>query len=219
MNRSVSTGFTLIETLLSLALTVLVVGMLTLFTKQYLMNWQVGLARFDEAETIALAEIAVRRDLDGLIILSPTPEHPLYSFEGKSDSLRFFYQAPKPVLGRPFVALKFSIVDGRGLTRSEVPDDGSKPLFQIQFPKGEELLPSRYIVKFSYRDESGIEQTEWLSSSLPEVITISLFGVDKKLISLWPIQVLPRIATPCVNAKSLKACKELLLLNQKGALQ
>ena len=219
MGRSSSSGFTLIETLLSLALIALVVGMLTLFTKQYLMNWQTGLARLDEGETLALAELAVRRDLDALLILSPTREYPLYSFEGKSDSVRFFYQAPKPVLGRPFVALEFRAIDGTGLIRSATPYDGAMPLTQIQFPKGETLLSSPYTVRFLYRDDRGLEQPEWQSRDVPRIITIVVLDEKQKPRAYWPIQILPRIASLCVKAKSLKACQDLLQSNLQGALQ
>jgi len=219
MRRSFSSGFTLIETLLSLALTALVVGMLTLFTKHYLMNWQTGLARLDESETLALAEMAVRRDIDAFLILSPTQENPLFSFEGKSDSLRLFYEASKPMVGRPFVALEFRSMKGKGLIRSEAPYDGTLSLADIQFPQGETLLSTNYTVKFSYRDERGFEQTEWQSRDVPKMITIALLGADQKPLAFWPIQILPRITSLCVKAKSLKACQDLLQSKQQGALK
>ncbi len=219
MRNPASSGFTLIETLLSLALTALVVGILMITTKQFLMTWQTGLNRLDDVEELALAEMVIRRDIGALLLFSPDHDRSLYSFEGRATALRIFSEASRPEVGHPFIAIDFHTIDGKGLIRSSSPYEGSLPLAQIIVPKGEWLIPSRYSVRFSYRDERGIEQADWQGSDLPEMITLELFGSDQKSIAVWPIRLAPRIPTLCARAKSLKACHDFLRRGQQGALQ
>jgi hypothetical protein len=212
-------GFTLIEAILSLALTALVVGILALATKQFLMTWQTGLASLDDAEELNLTEMAIRRDLDSIAQFSPDHESLIYTFAGRSDSLRIFSEVTKPEIRRPFLAIDFHSVEGKGLIRSSTPYDGANPLVQMNFPKGERLIPSRYSVTFSFRDNDGSEKSDWQSGDLPQMITIEVRGLDQKILAIWPIPLAPRIPAPCARVTSLKDCRDLLKLGRQGSVK
>ena len=212
-------GFTLIETILSLALTALVVGILALTSKQFLLTWQTGLASLDDAEALTLVEMAVRRDFESLAQFSPVHGRLIYSFEGHSNSLRMMSKVPRPEVGRPFIAIEFRTIDGKGFIRATTPYDGAGPLAKIQFPKGEKILPPKYDVRFSYQDEGGREVSEWQNGALPQLVTIELRGPDGTLLAIWPIRLAPYSPAPCARAVSLKACYDFLKVGQQGAVQ
>lgn len=207
------------ETILSLALTALVVGILAIATKQFLMTWQTGLVSLDDAEELTLAEMAIRRDLTAITQFSPDHESILYSFAGHAESLRIFSDVSKPEIRRPFLAIDLHSVEGKGLIRSSTAYDGTIPLAQMSFPKGEMLIPSRYGVTFSFRDTHGSDKSDWQSGDLPQLITIEVRSPDQKILAIWPISLAPRIPMPCARALSLKDCRDLLKSGRQGSVK
>src|SRR5260370_38789768 len=80
--RDSEAGFTLIETLVALALTGLVLSALANITSQWLPNWNRGVDRIQRSESIALALQRIGADLAAAEYVPPNRERPQPLFEG-----------------------------------------------------------------------------------------------------------------------------------------
>ena len=94
--RRSAAGFTLIETLLSVALMGIVLGALALLTAQWFPNWNRGFRRVQQTELMGLGLERAVADLSAAEFIAPNGQtkHPL--FEGSELSVIFVRSALGP---------------------------------------------------------------------------------------------------------------------------
>src|SRR5262245_29822953 len=82
-------GFTLIETLVALALTGLVLSALANITAQWLPNWNRGVDRIQQMESIAIAMQRIAADVSAAEYVPASRERPQPLFDGSAFSVTF----------------------------------------------------------------------------------------------------------------------------------
>src|SRR5215468_10433300 len=94
--RAEEAGFTLIETLIALALTGLVLSALATITAQWLPNWYRGVARVQRNEQVAIALDRISADLAAAMYISANREQRAPWFDGTELAVTFVRTALGP---------------------------------------------------------------------------------------------------------------------------
>jgi general secretion pathway protein J len=176
-------GFTLIETLVALALMGLVLSALANITAQWLPNWNRGLDRMQRSELIS---IALQRIGDDLAAAEYVPanrqekQRPL--FEGSELSVTFVRTAvgPNAGVGLDIVRLAETTDPGGLVTaRARAPFRplplGSSLSEQLHFGEPVLLLRAPYRLSFAYADDDGAWKGSWRDSDkLPAKIKLTV---------------------------------------------
>jgi general secretion pathway protein J len=175
-------GFTLIETLVALALMGLVLSALANITAQWLPNWNRGLDRIQRSELIS---IALQRIADDLAAAEYVPanraeKRPL--FEGSELSVTFVRTALGPNAGPGLDVVRLSETTDQGglvTARSRAP---FRPLplasslsEQLHFGEPVLLLRAPFRLSFAYAGEDGAWKGNWRDSDqLPAKIRLTV---------------------------------------------
>jgi general secretion pathway protein J len=161
-------GFTLIETLVALALMGLVLSALANLTAQWLPSWNRGLDRIQRSELIGIALHRIADDLAAAqyVPAGRTDKRPL--FEGSERSVTFVRTAlgPNAGLGLDVVHLgETTDQGGLATVRSRTP---FRPLLvesslagQLHFGEPVLLLREPYRLSFAYAGEEGAWNSNW----------------------------------------------------------
>ena len=175
-------GFTLIETLVALALMGLVLSALANITAQWFPNWNRGLDRIQRSELIS---IALQRIADDLAAAEYVPanraeKRPL--FEGSELSVTFVRTALGPNAGPGLDVVRLSETTDQGglvTARSRAP---FRPLplasslsEQLHFGEPVLLLRAPFRLSFAYAGEDGAWKGNWRNSAqLPAKIRLTV---------------------------------------------
>ena len=175
-------GFTLIETLVALALMGLVLSALANITAQWLPNWNRGFDRIQRSEMIGVTLQRVADDLAAAeyVPASRGEKQPL--FIGSERSVTFVRTAFGPNAGPGLDVVHVSeITDKAGLAtiRSRTP---FRPLVaqsslsdQLHFSEPVLLLRAPYRLSFAYAGEDGAWQGSWRDSDkLPATVRLTV---------------------------------------------
>jgi general secretion pathway protein J len=176
-------GFTLIETLVALALMGLVLSALANLTAQWLPGWNRGLDRIQRSELIG---IALQRVADDLAAAQSVPvsrgdkQPPLFS--GSEQSVTFVRTAlgPNAGLGLEVVHLGettdqggLATVRSRALFRPLPPESSLSD--QLHFNEPVVLLRAPYRLSFAYAGEDHAWKSSWLDSDrLPAKVRLTV---------------------------------------------
>lgn len=209
-HRSSSSGFTLLETLVSLALTAIMITMLAGVVKQYGLTWQAGLSRLDEMEEEVLAQRLVSRDFESAVTIMPPDREGAYSFDGTADRLRLLSLAPSLSSPVPFHVINYQLDIKDGFIRSIIPYEGGLPLSSLSAGRGEVILSAKYQARLSYRDQTGHIVAEWHDGSLPQAVIVTLINTATRKEFLWENALTPRSLRACAPLSSLKACGDFI---------
>jgi general secretion pathway protein J len=175
-------GFTLIETLVALALMGLVLSALASITAQWLPNWNRGLERIQRSELIGIALQRIGADLAAAEYVSANRDerHPL--FDGSELSVTFVRTALGPNAGPGLdVVWVGETTDRQGLAtvRSRAP---FRPLplasslsGQIHFGEPVLLLRAPFRLSFAYAGQDQIWKSSWHDADkLPAAIKLTV---------------------------------------------
>jgi len=175
-------GFTLIETLVAMALMGLVLSALAGITAQWLPNWNRGLERIQRSELIGIALQRIGADLAAAEYVSANRDagHPL--FEGSELSVTFVRTALGPNAGLGLDVVRVGeTTDRQGFVtvRSSAP---FRPLplasslsEQIQFGEPVLLLRTPFRLSFAYAGQDRIWKSSWRDSDkLPAAIKLTV---------------------------------------------
>ena len=180
-------GFTLIETLVALALMGLVLSALANLTAQWLPNWNRGLDRIQRSEMIGITLQRIAEDLsEALYVPATGGDNKTPLFVGSEQSVTFVRTAVGPNAGRGLDVVRLSETrEGSGLAtvRSRaafrpLPREAS---FSEQFHFGEAVLLLRapYRLSFAYAGEEGGWQSNWRETDkLPAKIRLTVRDVS-----------------------------------------
>lgn len=176
-------GFTLIESLVALALMGLVLSALANLTAQWLPNWNRGLDRIQRSEMIG---ITLQRVADDLAAAEYVPagrgdKQPLF-FVGSAQSVTFVRTALGPNAGPGLDVVHLSEVTDQGglvTVRARAP---YRPLAsevsisnQLHFGEPVVLFRAPYQLSFAYAGEDGAWQSSWRDpDKLPATVRLTI---------------------------------------------
>jgi general secretion pathway protein J len=181
-HRAGEGGFTLIETLVALALMGLVLSALANITAQWLPNWNRGLDRIQRSELIGIALQRIGADLAAAEYVSANRDarHPL--FDGSELSVTFVRTASGPNAGPGLDVVRVGeTTDREGFVtvRSRAP---FRPLplasslsEQIHFGEPVLLLRTPFRLSFAYAGQDRIWKSSWHDADkLPAAIQLTV---------------------------------------------
>jgi len=175
-------GFTLIETLVALALTGLVLSALANITSQWLPNWNRGMDRIQRSESVALALQRIGADLAAAEYVPPGREQRRPLFEGSELAVTFVRTTlgPNSRPGLDVVRIG-ETSDRRDLVtvRTRAPfaplPQGTSLSEQIQLGDPVVLLRAPLRLSFSYAGSDRVWKSSWRDADrLPAAIMLTV---------------------------------------------
>jgi general secretion pathway protein J len=181
-NHAGEAGFTLIETLVALALTGLVLSALANITAQWLPNWNRGMDRIQASESIGLALQRICADLAAAEYVPANREQRQPLFDGSELSVTFVRTALGPNARPGLDVVRIGeITDQRDLVtvRSRAPFAPLQPAAslseQLQFGDPVVLMRAPFRLSFSYAGRDRIWKSNWHDpDKLPAAIMLTV---------------------------------------------
>lgn len=184
--RSGEQGFTLIETLVALALTGLVLSALATITAQWLPNWNHGIDRIQRSELVGIgmqriaADLAAAEFVTGPATADGAKRKPL--FDGSAFSVTFVRTAIGPNVGPGLDVVRISEISDRGrlvTVRSRASytplPPGASLLEQVHPRDPVVLLTPPMRLSFAYAGPDRIFRDNWHDNNkLPAVIRLTV---------------------------------------------
>jgi general secretion pathway protein J len=175
-------GFTLIETLVALALMGLVLSALANLTAQWLPNWNRGLERIQRSELIGIALQRIGADLAAAEYVPANRGERRPLFDGSELSVTFVRTALGPNAGPGLDVVRLGeTTDRQGLVaaRSSAPFHpsplGSSLSEQLHFGEPVLLLRAPYRLSFAYAGQDRVWKGSWHDSDkLPSAIRLTV---------------------------------------------
>lgn len=210
--RTNEAGFTLIETLVALALMGLVLSALATLTAQWLPNWNRGLDRIQRSELIGIVLQRVGADLAAAEYVPANRADTKPLFEGSELAVTFVRTAlgPNAGLGLDVVHLSETTDQGGLVTvRSRTPfrplPVASTVSDQLRFGEPVLLLRAPYRLSFAYAGEDRIWKTSWHDSdSLPAAIRLTVRDISSERVlaisTVTPVHVQAAAQGDCSQA-------------------
>ena len=161
-------GFTLIETLVALALMGLVLSALASLTAQWLPNWNRGLNRIQRSELIGTALQRIADDLADALYVSASGDETRQFFVGSEQSVTFVRTALGPNAGPGLDVVhlgettdKAGLATVRSRTAFRPLPPGASPSGQLHFGEPVVLLRAPYRLSFAYAGDDQEWQSSW----------------------------------------------------------
>ncbi|HVX78694.1 MAG TPA: prepilin-type N-terminal cleavage/methylation domain-containing protein [Bradyrhizobium sp.] len=180
--RAGEAGFTLIETIVALALMGLVLSALVTITAQWLPNWNRGLGRIQRSEAIGIAMQRIADDLAAAEYVPANRDTHKPLFEGSELSVTFVRTAFGPDagpgldivrIGETTERHKFLAVRSR--SRFAPLPSATSLSEQVQFGDPVVLLRSPYRLSFAYAAPDRIWKTTWHGADkLPAMVRLTV---------------------------------------------
>lgn len=193
LKRAEEAGFTLIETLVALALTGLVLSALASITSQWLPNWNRGIDRIQRSESISFALQRLSVDLAAAEYVPANREQRRPLFDGSELSVTFVRTALGPNARPGLDVVRIGETTDRQelvTVRSRAPfgplELGSSLSEQIQTGDPVVLLRAPYRLSFSYAGRDRIWKSSWHDADrLPAAIMVTVRdAVTERILSL-----------------------------------
>jgi general secretion pathway protein J len=180
--RTGEAGFTLIETLVALALTGLVLSALANITSQWLPNWSRGMDRIQRSEAIGLALQRIGADLAAAEYVSANREQQKPLFDGSELSVMFVRTALGPNVRPGLDVVRIGeATDQRefATVRSRAPfaplPQAASLSEQIQFGDPVLLFRAPFRLSFSYAGRDRVWKSSWHDADrLPDAIMLTV---------------------------------------------
>ena len=175
-------GFTLIETLVAMALMGLVLSALASITAQWLPNWNRGLDRIQRSELVGIALQRISADLAAAEYVSADRDARRPLFDGAELSVTFVRTALGPNAGIGLEVVRIGeTTDRQGFAavRSRTPfrplPPGSSLSEQIHFGEPVLLLRAPFRLSFAYAGADRVWRSDWHNSDkLPAAIKLTV---------------------------------------------
>ena len=192
-------GFTLIETLVAMALMGLLVSALVAITSQWLPNWDRGFHRIQRSEVLSVALDRVSADIAASEFIRPDGQTKSVLFDGSDTSVTLARISLGPNGGRGLDVVRIAETgdgDGAALTRTRatfVPGNGSSRPFADPVV----LLQAPYQVSFSYAGADGVWKPTWREAErLPKAVLLTVRDAGGVARSMSRIAVIHVSAPP-----------------------
>jgi general secretion pathway protein J len=205
-------GFTLIETIVALALTGLVLSALASITAQWLPSWNRGVDRVQRSELMGIALQRIGADLAAAEYVPANRESRRPLFDGTELSVIFVRTALGPNAGPGLDVVRLGEINERrefitvrSRTRFTPLPPGSSLSEQLHFSDPVVLLRSPFRLSFAYAAEDRIWKNTWRESdTLPRMIRLTVRDAATERVlsvsTIAPIHV--QVASDCVRPDS-----------------
>lgn len=202
-----NSGFTLLETILSLALTAIIIGMLATLSRQWLSSWSLGADRMEYIESVTLAESRLATDIAGALSFVQRPDQQAPLFVGTESELIFISEPRKMDATDRLIVIRYHTDPERGVIRNTAVYNSSLPLRAQSFSAGVTLLPAPFQIAFSYASDEGEPQAAWDKLFMPSRILFTLSTPTTKIPSGYSISVRTYLPSICSRTPALKDCR------------
>lgn len=202
-----NSGFTLLETILSLALTAIIIGMLATLSRQWLSSWSLGADRMEYIESVTLAENRLAADIANALSFANRPDQQAPLFFGAESELIFISEPRKADATDHLIVIRYTSDPERGVIRSTAPYNSRLPLRAQSFSSGIPLLPAPFRIAFSYASDEGETQAVWSKFFLPARILFTLSTPATKTASTFSISVRTFLPAVCSRTPALRDCR------------
>jgi general secretion pathway protein J len=221
-------GFTLIETLVALALTGLVLSALASITAQWLPNWNRGVDRIQRSEIVGIALQRIGADLAAAEYVPPDRDRKRPLFDGSELSVTFVRTALGPNAGTGLDVVRVGettdhgeLVTIRSRTSFRPLPPGSSLSEQIHFSDHVVLLRPPFRLSFAYAGQDMIWRNSWHDAEqLPTAIKLTVRDAASQRIlsvsTVTPVHV--QLSADCALQKTECSSKsdEAKNLSKKG---
>lgn|SRR5262245_806922 len=210
--RSRTTGFTLIEALVSITLMAFILAALATITAQWLPSWNHGIARVQRNDLTALGIERIASDLAAAEFISASKQSRKPYFDGASRSVTFVRTAigPNKAPGLEIVRIaEISTDRGSALVRTRAPFAPSIDRAQLSFTEPVVLMRAPYRVSFAYAGTDRVWREEWREQiQLPSAVKLIVrHDVTQQTLSLSSATLIrAEIPADCIATKSLDEC-------------
>jgi general secretion pathway protein J len=167
-NRTGEAGFTLIETLVALALMGLILSALATITAQWLPNWNRGIDRVQRSEEVSIAMERIAADLAAADFVPANRDQKRPLFDGSPLAVTFVRTALGPNTGPGLEVVRIGETTDQGrlvMVRSRAPFGplplGSSLTEQIHVANPVVLLRPPYRLSFSYAGPDRVWRDSW----------------------------------------------------------
>lgn len=210
-----NSGFTLLETILALALTGLVVGMLATLAKQWLINWNAGRHNMQLIEMTTLAELRIATDVRHAIPLPSFVNRNGASLFGTTDQIIIVREPDARDHTEHLIVMNYKFSKDYGVIRRTTILNPNSPLDAQNFGDSIVLLPPSFSIKFSYRDLSSHDSDLWQQNAMPASVVVTLKDSNGLFEGSFPIQIYATQPAKCSRVKTYRDC----LANQIAGTQ
>jgi general secretion pathway protein J len=180
--KSASSGFTLIESLVALALMGIILGALATTTAQWLPNWNRGFSRVERSQSLAIGMDRLVADVSAAEFIQPHRNSRVPLFVGSESDLTFVRSSLGPNVqpGLDIVHIgETESSSGRHIVRSRstfapfATDQMS--IDQLTFSDPVVLFRSPLRISFAYSGLDGVWKDSWKNlNSLPEAVRLTI---------------------------------------------
>jgi general secretion pathway protein J len=214
--RGKSSGFTLVEALVAIALMAVILTGLASITSQWLPNWNRGIARAQRAELIRLALDRLIADLGASEFVPPNRDTKGPLFDGTEFSVTFVRSAVGPNARPGLEIVRIAEVEDKGgqlLVRATKPFAPISPgaIFAREsgYANQTVVLRSPYQVSFAYAGSDKIWKKNWQNADrLPTAVRLTVRDVTSGRTLTISTTALVHVEMPaaCVSNKSKDDC-------------
>lgn len=209
-------GFTLIETLVALALTGLVLSALTSITAQWLPNWNRGVDRIQRSETVGIALQRIAADLASAEYVFPDRDRKRPLFDGSELSVTFVRAALGPNVGPGLDVVRLGETTDHGDLVTVRSRASFRPLpprssltEQLRFNDRVLLLRPPYRLSFAYAGPDMVWKPSWRDADeLPAAIRLTVRDAASERVlsvsTVAPVHV--QVAAECMQSQN--ECKK-----------
>jgi general secretion pathway protein J len=205
-------GFTLIETIVALALTGLVLSALASITAQWLPSWNRGVDRVQRSEVMGIALQRIGADLAAAEYVPANRDSRRPLFDGTELSVSFVRTALGPNAGPGLDVVRLGEINERrefitvrSRTRFTPLPPGSSLSEQLHFSEPVVLLRAPFRLSFAYAGQDRIWKNIWRDSdTLPTMIRLTVRDAATERVlsvsTVAPIHV--QLASDCMRPDS-----------------
>ena len=180
--RHASSGFTLLEALIAIALMGVIFAGLGSITSQWLPNWNRGIARAQRAELVRLALDRLVADLGASEFISPNRDSNAPLFDGTENSVTLVRSVIGPNSRPGLEIVRIAGIDDKGgqvLVRATKPFAPLPPNTILPRPSDfatpTVLLRSPYQISFAYAGRDKVWRTNWQNADrLPAAVRLTV---------------------------------------------
>ncbi len=204
-----ASGFSLVEALVTLALTGVLLAAIGALTGQWLPAWRHGFAGVQRLEAL---DLAIQRLAADIAAAKPVTAGGAFApplFIGGPDAIVFVRQAIGPGVGERLEWVRVAQQDrvfARARARyAPTADDHAQPTFAdpVEIARGD------YRFRFSYAGPDHVWATDWVGrATLPVAVRIDVFGAGAGAPPPLSTTVALRVDAPasCVGQASIESC-------------
>jgi general secretion pathway protein J len=173
--RGATAGFTLIETLVAVALMGVVLAAIGVITAQWLPNWSHGFTRIQRSELVSVALDRIVADLSAAEFIMPKgTKQPLFS--GSELGVTFVRTAYGPNARHGLEIVRIAeTADRQGLALARSTTPFAPSAAALNFANPVVLLRAPYRVSFTYGGRDGLWKNVWQNEAeLPMIIRLTV---------------------------------------------